>query len=192
MVNEYLFHSKDEMLEWIKNNFSHEPIWIVFDKRDIQGKLTQEEALDIALCYGWIDGLVNKIDDVYFKKYFAQRRPKSVWSEKNKRSIDRLIKEGKMTEHGLKIINIAKNNGSYDKGDAPPDDFSVETFDTIIKTYEKAYANFCQMSASVKKLYALTYFTAKKAETREKRLKEIVDRLEKNLKPMERESSFKS
>lgn len=191
-MSEYLFHSKEEFLSWMRVHHSSEPIWIIFDKRDIKGKLTQEEALDIALCYGWIDGLVNRIDDTYFKKYFSQRRPKSVWSEKNKRSVDRLINEGKMTEYGHKIIEIAKKNGCYDKGDTPPEDFSLESFDDIVKPFENAYVNYKMMSSSVKKIYALTYFTAKKEETRQKRLKEIIERLEKNLKPMEREKEHES
>lgn len=191
-MNEYFFQSKEDFLSWMKINHSNEPIWIIFDKRDIKGKLTQEEALDIALCYGWIDGLVNRIDDTFFKKYFSQRRPKSIWSTKNKLSIERLIKEGKMTEHGYKIIDIAKKNGCYDRGDALPEDFSLESFDDIVKPFENAYVNYKMMSSSVRKIYALTYFTAKKEETRQKKLKEIIERLEKNLKPMEREKEHES
>lgn len=188
-MNEYFFQSKEAFLYWMKVHFSSEPIWIIFDKRDIKGKLTQEEALDIALCYGWIDGLVHRIDDIYFKKYFSKRRPKSIWSEKNKRSVERLIQEHKMTKHGLKILKIAKQNGSYDKGDQAPADYSIEVFDELIKPFEVAYQNYQWMSTSIKKIYALSYYTAKKDETRQKRLKEIIKRLEKNLKPMERESS---
>ncbi len=186
-MQEYFFNTKEDLLKWMMDHVDHEPIWIIFDKRDIKGKLTQEEALDIALCFGWIDGLVKRIDDTYFKKYFSQRRPKSVWSEKNKKSIERLIHEGKMTEHGFKILEIAKKNGCYDKGDMPPQDYSIEAFDLLIKTYEKAFSNYKLMSDSTRKIYALSYFTAKKDETRQKRLKEIIERLEKNLKPMEKE-----
>jgi len=180
--------------EWLVKNWDKKKeIWLVY-YRKASGKprIPYDDAVEEALCYGWIDGLVNRIDDTYFKKYFSQRRPKSIWSTKNKLSIERLIKEGKMTEHGYKIIDIAKKNGCYDRGDALPEDFSLESFDEIVKPFENAYVNYKMMSSSIRKLYALTYFTAKKEETRQKRLKEIIERLEKNLKPMEREKEHES
>ena len=184
---EYRFLNKLECLAWFKDNYEHESIWIVFDKRNIPGKLTYEEALDIALCYGWIDGRVNRINDFEYKRLFAKRRAQSVWSTKNKHYVERLIKDGLMTEHGLKAIEVSKKNGRYDKADLPPLDFSVDSFDLLIKNHDLAYANYCKMSPSVRKTYALSYFTAKQQVTRDKRLSEIITRLEKNLKPMERD-----
>ena len=184
-MKEMTFKSQKELHEWFLRNHHHEPIWIIFDKRNVKDKLTQEQALDEALCFGWIDGLVKRIDDYFFKKYFAMRREKSIWSTKNKRSIERLIKDNRMTEHGYRIINIAKENGCYKQGDRDPDDFSLEAFDQLISFYPKAYVFYNSLSLSLRKAYAMHYFTAKKQETRQRRLTDIVKRLEDGLKPME-------
>jgi uncharacterized protein YdeI (YjbR/CyaY-like superfamily) len=182
---EYRFINKDDCLQWFSKHVYHESIWIVFDKRNISEKLTYEQALDIALCYGWIDGQLKKINENEYKRLFARRRPESAWSTKNKNAVDRLTKDGLMTEHGLKVIQVSKENGRYQQADLPPLDFSMESFDLMIKPYELAYNNYTHMSQSIKKTYALSYYTAKKEETRIKRLSQIIERLEKNLKPME-------
>jgi len=185
-MNLYRFKSKSECLTWFELNPIHEPIWIVFDKRDTPFKLTQEEALDVALCYGWIDGLIKRIDEYEFMKYFSMRRKKSVWSSKNKHSVDRLISEGLMTEYGFSVIEQSKVDGSYEQGDDEPLDFSLEEFEKLVQVSKKAFDNYKKMSYSIKKTYALHYYTAKKDETRTRRLIDILSRLEDNLKPLDR------
>lgn len=182
---EFEFKNQENFETWLKENLDHEGIWIIFDKKRLTSSLTPEEALDIALCYGWIDGLIKRLDDQFYKKYFAKRLPKSIWSTKNKISVARLIKSGQMKKEGLDAINIAKSNGRWDQSDQNPVDFSVEDFILLIKDDEHAYAFYKTLSHSIQKTYALYYYTAKKEETRLRRLVDIKQRLRNHLKPME-------
>lgn len=182
---EFEFKNQENFETWLKENLDHEGIWIIFDKKRLTSSLTPEEALDIALCYGWIDGLIKRIDDQFYKKYFAKRLPKSIWSSKNKISVSRLIKSGQMKKEGLDAINIAKSNGRWDQSDQNPVDFSVEDFILLLKDDEQADAFYKTLSHSIQKTYALHYYTAKKEETRLRRLEDIKQRLRNHLKPME-------
>ncbi|OHE32136.1 MAG: hypothetical protein A2009_05215 [Tenericutes bacterium GWD2_38_27] len=169
---------------WLKDHFDHEGVWIEFEKTKESETIKPDEALNIALCYGWIDGQIKRIDDNFYLKYFAQRRPESIWSTKNKASAERLIQKNLMMEPGLRAIQVAKENGQWERGDSVPDDYDFDSFVRMISFYEEAYKNFMHMSPSVQKTYSYHYFGAKKAETRTDRLKKIVDRLNQNLKPM--------
>jgi len=159
-------------------------IWIRFDKSKVFSQLTASEALDEALCFGWIDSTIKKIDDTFYLKYFSKRRQKSIWSTKNKKRVQTLIDDGLMTSYGLEMIRSAKDDGRWEKSDSVPTDFSLESFSTLILPYKNAYLNFENMSKSVQKTYAMRYFCLKKQGSRDKRLLEILDKLEKNLKPM--------
>lgn len=105
------FKDKDEFNTFLKSNHQrHQGIWITFDKRDIKGKLKPEEALDIALCFGWIDGIIKRIDDDFYLKQLTKRSDKSAWSTKNKLSFERLLKENKMKPAGLLAVEKAKKD----------------------------------------------------------------------------------
>jgi uncharacterized protein YdeI (YjbR/CyaY-like superfamily) len=168
---------------WLKNNLDHRGIFLLFDKTK-KTTLSPNEALDIALCYGWIDGVMKRIDDVYYIKYFAKRSPKSIWSTKNKNRVEELIKLGFVTIHGTKAIEIAKSNGQWDKADLPANDFSLDGFVELLEPFEIAYHNYIHMSLSTQKIFAYHYFDAKKEETRQRRLTWIIDRLNQNQGPM--------
>lgn len=161
-----------------------EGIWLRFDKTLTTSTLTSEQALDVALCYGWIDGQIKRIDDQFYIKYFAKRRKQSIWSTKNKISVERLIQAGKMKEPGLQAVQDAKNDGRWERADLPPEDFSMEAFHLLIQTDVIAYENFLKMSKSIQKTYAMSYYTLKKEESRNRRLQVILERLKQNLPPM--------
>jgi uncharacterized protein YdeI (YjbR/CyaY-like superfamily) len=169
---------------WLKEHFDHEGVWIEFDKAKDTAVIKPDEALNIALCYGWIDGQIKRIDDNFYLKYFAQRRPESIWSTKNKASAERLIQNNQMTDLGLRAIQIAKENGQWEKGDSVPLDYDFDAFVKMVSFYDEAYQHFLHMSPSVQKTYSYYYFSAKRSETRDDRLKKIIDRLNQNLKPM--------
>lgn len=184
-MQDYIFATQAEFHRWLEQNHAnHEGIWVRFDKQSHDHCVGPEQALDEALCFGWIDGQIQSIDERYYRKYFAKRRPTSIWSTKNKKSAERLIQDQKMMAPGLEAVNLAKEDGRWEKADTAPSDFSLEDFHRLIQQNEKAYVNFTKMSPSVQKTYAISYYSLKQSESRQRRLQVIFTRLENNLKPM--------
>jgi len=160
-------------------------IWLLFGKKGKLVTLSAGEALEEALCHGWIDGQMQSIDDHTYKKYFARRTPKSKWSVKNKELAQALTEKGLMTRQGLEAIERARKNGSWDNAERILiDDEQIQTFKEIIRAYEPAYTNLLAMSHSVQRTYTGFYLDAKSDKARQSRLEKIIDRLNRNLKPM--------
>ena len=180
------FASREEFREWLNENcMSVQGIWLVFGKKGGPKTLSANEALEEALCFGWIDGLMKSIDEKVYIKYFAQRRNGSNWSEKNKGLVASLEKQGKMTDHGFAKVEEAKKKGTWDAPKPRPfTDEDINTLSEALKDTEPAYSNFLAMSQSVKITYTAVYLTAVSEETRAKRLAKIIERLNNNLKPM--------
>ncbi len=186
MSEDLRFADRSEFRKWLQGNASSDDgVWLIFGKTGGPKTLKASEALEEALCFGWIDGQMLKIDDVSYRKYFSQRRLNSKWSEKNKKLVAELEKRGLMTEHGRSKIEEAKANRQWDAPKAPGvTDEDIERITQILEPYEKAHANFLGMSPSVRKTYTRAYLDAKTDAGREKRLAWMVDRLNRNLKPM--------
>lgn len=181
------FATREEFRKWLYEHcLSNDGIWILFGKAGGPKTIKAEEALEEALCFGWIDGQIERIDDKTYKKYFSQRRENSKWSEKNKALVKSLEKQGLMTDFGRKKIEEAKESGQWDAPNplAIITEEQVACLSVLLKEYEPAYTNFQAMSLSVKKTYTRAYLDAKTDAGREKRIAWIVDRLNKNLKPM--------
>lgn len=180
------FTNRTEFRNWLdENSQSSAGVWLVFSKSDSLKTLTAAEALEEALCFGWIDGQMAKIDEQSYKKYFAPRQVKSKWSEKNKALVADLEKRGLMTDFGREKITEAKKNGMWDAQDLMKlTDEQIEVLSNLLKEHEAAYTNYQNMPPSVRKTYARAYYDAKTDAGREKRLAWIVDRLNKNLRPM--------
>lgn len=180
------FANREEFRQWLCNHCeSNVGVWLVFSKAGGSKTLKANEALEEALCFGWIDGQMQRIDDKTYKKYFSLRRENSKWSEKNKELANSLEKQGLMTDWGRKKVEEAKKNGQWDAPKSAAVTEEQLTFlSGLLKEYDPAYANFQAMSLSVKKTYARAYFDAKTDAGREKRIAWMVDRLNKNLKPM--------
>lgn len=186
-MNEMLeFSTREDFRKWLYDNcLASDGIWLLFGKAGGAKTLKASEALEEALCFGWIDGQMQRIDDKAYKKYFSQRRENSKWSEKNKALVQKLEEQGIMTSYGTKKIEEAKKNGQWDAPKAPAvTEEQITALSAILKEYEPAYTNFLAMSSSVKKTYTRAYFDAKTDAGRTKRLSWMVDRLNKNLKPM--------
>lgn len=185
-MDNLFFKDQKEFWYWLNDHYDDEKgYWVKFDKKRLDSKLTYEQALDVALCFGWIDGQTKRLNEEYYLKYFTRRRKNSIWSTKNKISVDRLINEGFMMPSGMYEVDRAKEDGRWDKADIPPEDFNVESFQSLLKNNPIALNNFLTFSASIQKTYAMSYYVLKKQESRDNRLKIIMDRLEKKLKPME-------
>lgn len=180
------FSDRLSFREWLgKHGTESDGIWLLISKRAKSDTLSATEALEEALCHGWIDGQIQTLDNKTYKKYFARRTPRSKWSVKNKELAKTLIDKGLMTPRGLEAIERAKKNDLWEN--AKPifiDDEQILMFREIIQPHEPAYTNLQTMSRSIQRTYTLFYFDAKTDKTRQTRLVKIIDRLNRNLKPM--------
>jgi len=180
------FAGREEFREWLRNHcMSDEGVWLLFGKAGGPKTIKAGEALEEALCFGWIDGRMKSIDDKTYQKYFSMRREKSRWSEKNKVLAMSLEEWGLMTDHGRKKMEEARKNGCWDAPKSPAvTEEQIAGLSALLEGYEPAWTNFQAMSLSVKKTYTRACLDAKTEAGREKRIAWIVDRLNRNLKPM--------
>ena len=180
------FANREEFRKWLYDHcLSNDGVWLLFGKTGGPKTIKAGEALEEALCFGWIDGQMQSIDDKTYKKYFSMRRENSKWSEKNKTLVKKLEERGLMTDFGRKKIEEAQKNGQWDapKPMAVTEE-QIEHLSALLEGYEPAFTNFQAMSLSVKKTYTRAYFDAKTDAGRERRIAWMVNRLDKNLKPM--------
>lgn len=186
MNDEVMFESRDEFRKWLlKNHNVSSGIWMVFGKAGKLKTIKPDEALEEALCFGWIDGQFNSIDEGKYLKKFTPRRKGSKWSEKNKNLVKALIESSKMTEYGMAVVEQAKKSGNWDTPKAAPiNDEQVDILISALSGEELALSNFMKMPISVKRTYTALYIDAKKEDTRIKRLEKIIGRLNENKKPM--------
>jgi uncharacterized protein YdeI (YjbR/CyaY-like superfamily) len=187
-MNRMLFKNRAEFRKWLtKNALADEGVWLIFCKSARVETIRADEALEEALCFGWIDGQIRRVDDNTYVKYFKQRDVASQWSDKNKGLVQKLESLGLMTDFGRAKVQIARQKGRWTapKPGALTDD-QVRSFEDMLKPHAIAYANFLKMAPSARKTYAKSYFLgAKTDEGRQKRLAAIIERLELNLNPME-------
>ena len=181
-----LFKNREEWRNWLeKNHTSADEIWLIYYKKHTEFKSIQyQDAVEEALCYGWIDSRVKRIDEERYMQKYTPRKDKSNWSKSNKKRVERLIKEGRMTQAGLDAIKIAKRNGSWDRLD------DIETKIEIPQDLADALAenpmaekNFYSFAPSYRKQYLWWLKSAKRSETRKKRISEIIKRCEQGIKP---------
>lgn len=180
------FASREEFRKWLGENcLSGAGVWLLFGKSGGPKTIKAAEALEEALCFGWIDGQMQSLDDKTYRKYFSQRRANSKWSEKNKALVKSLEERGLMTDFGRKKIEEARQNGQWDAPKAAPvTEEQIAFVAALLADYEPAFSNFQAMPLSVKKTYTKAYLAAKTDTGRENRVAWMVDRLNKNLKPM--------
>lgn len=181
-----VFSDRMAFRTWLENNgTSSEGVWLLFGKKGGPVTLSANDALEEALCFGWIDGQMQSLDDETYRKYFSARRANSKWSEKNKALAGQLEQQGKMTAFGRAKIAEARENGQWDKPKAPPvTEEQIAFLSDLLKAHEPACTNFQAMSPSIKKTYTRAYYDAKTDAGRASRMSWMVDRLNKNLKPM--------
>ena len=180
------FANREAFRKWLSDHcLSNAVIWLLFGKAGGPKTIKAGEALEEALCFGWIDGQMQSIDDKAYKKYFSMRREKSKWSEKNKRLAESLEEQGLMTDFGRRKIEEAKRNGQwYAPKPTEITEEQIACLSALLEEYEPACTNFQAMPLSVKKTYTRAYLDAKTDAGREKRIAWMVDRLNRNLKPM--------
>ncbi|MBS1558835.1 MAG: YdeI/OmpD-associated family protein [Bacteroidetes bacterium] len=170
---------------WLKKNHDNSNgLWLKIFKKDSGKKtISYAEALDVALCYGWIDGQKQAHDEQAWLQKFCPRSAKSIWSKINTGHVERLINEGRMKPAGLKAVEKAKADGRWEKAYDPPSKMTIpEDFLRELSKNKKAEAIFKDISKTHLFSIGFRLQTAKKQETREKRMKEIIEMLAREKK----------
>lgn len=171
---------------WLaQNGQSDDGTWLVFGKPGGPVTLSAQEALEEALCFGWIDGQIKRVDDHTYMKYFAPRRKQTEWSQRNIELADSLIKAGRMMPEGQAKIEEAKREGRFQPKARPqltPE--AIARFVEQVRGHEPAYTNLMKMPPSVHKSYTGYSLEPKSDAARARRMEQILERLDKGLKPM--------
>ncbi len=179
------FSSARQWASWLRKNHDTAPgIWLRLFKKDSGVvALTYAEALDEALCYGWIDGQVKKHDEASWIQKFTPRTRRSLWSRRNVERADKLVAEGRMQPAGLQAIEAAKADGRWTQAyDSPKNMTLPEDFLKALAKDKKAYAFFETLNKANRYAIAWRLQTAKKPETREKRMKNILEMMSRGEK----------
>mgnify|MGYP001330035109 CR=1 FL=1 len=174
------FKTAETFETWLeKNQENSNGLWLKIFKKDSGIKtISYAEALDVALCYGWIDGQKNTFDELAYLQKFCPRREKSIWSKINIGHVERLIEAGRMKPAGLKAIDKAKANGNWEKAYDSPSKMTIpEDFLKELRKNKKAEAFYKGLNKTNLFSIGFRLQTAKKQETREKRMKEIIEML---------------
>ncbi len=184
--NDQEFLDREEWRRWLEDNhLSAKEVWvIIYKKKSGKRGLRYLEAVEEAICFGWIDSKMQRIDAKRFRQRLSPRKKNSIWSKNNKETAEKMIQAGKMTQAGFETINEAKRNGKWDIA------YSSKTVSTIprdltkaLKENESAWENFKKFSNSTKFQYLYWINSAKKDGTRRKRIVDVVKKAAQNIKP---------
>ncbi len=176
------FESKKKFADWLAKNYDKSAgVWLKIAKKAAGiSTVTYAEALDVALCYGWIDGQKGSFDEQYFLQKFTPRRAKSIWSKINVGHVERLIASGEMKPSGLKVVEAAKQDGRWAVAYASQKNIEVpQDFQSALEKNKKAKSFFESLTSAKRYSFLFRVTTAKKAETREKRIRQFVEMLAK-------------
>ncbi len=180
------FHAKtrEDWRNWLtKYHEKEKSVWLIIYKKESKIKsIYYSEAVDEALCFGWIDSKPNKRDDESFYQFFSKRNPKSNWSAVNKKKVEKLTRDGLMTKAGLEMIELAKKTGTWTALEAVDNLILPDDLIKSLRQERSAYSNFEAFPRSVKRGILEWIQSAKKPETREKRINETASLAGKNIR----------
>ncbi|MCL1795430.1 MAG: YdeI/OmpD-associated family protein [Clostridia bacterium] len=178
-VPELLFQSRADFRAWLKGNAeTSNGVWLVFGKNKSIVTLSANDALEEALCFGWIDGQMQKVDETKYLKYFARRRARSPWSDKNKKTIDELRAKGMMTESGENAVENAKSNGMWSAKHELITEEKVEALaERLSGVSPAAYERFMNTPPSARRTLTRRYLSFKSEEARQRDFLKIVELL---------------
>ena len=179
------FEDVKEWREWLRKNHAREKEAVLLHHRKGKGKsISHAEATEEALCFGWIDSVLRKLDDESFCLRYTPRKKNSLWSKVNKDKAERLIKEGRMEKAGFAEIEKAKKNGLWQKAytNKKKERMVPELKKELMKN-KKAWENFCGFANSYRNMYLGWIKGAKTEETRKRRIAEVVKRSALGKKP---------
>ncbi len=165
---------------WLKKNHARcDGVWLIYYRTSTgRRRLSWEDAVREALCFGWIDSKVKPIDDERYKQIFTPRKPRSVWSKINKQYIAELIEAELMTDAGLRAVDVAKKNGAWSLLE-PVDALIVPAdLESALRGSKRAREAYEALSVSAKRAALYSLYSAKREETRAKRLADALAALE--------------
>ena len=185
-MQELTFETREDFRNWLEHHHDkQEGLWLVYYKKHTgMPSIRYDEAVEEALCFGWIDSKIQTIDELRYKQVFTPRKPRSVWSELNKKRVEKMIDAGMMTSAGMKSIETSKKNGQWQrsygnrKSQCIPQDLR-----SALQQNPQAWENFNNFAPSYRANYIAWINAAKRAETIAKRVDMVVERSAKNLKP---------
>ncbi|WP_276389238.1 YdeI/OmpD-associated family protein [Eudoraea chungangensis] len=169
--------NKKAWRDWLElNHIEKDAVWLIFYKKKSPNfNLSWSESVNESLCFGWIDSIRKIVDNERYKQYFSKRKPKSNWSKVNKDKVKNLIDQGLMKEAGYKSIEIAKENGSWIILDSIESMEIPEDLERELKSLKGAMEFFEKQANSYKKSMLYWVFSARRKETRNKRIMKIVE-----------------
>ncbi|WP_298496823.1 YdeI family protein [uncultured Algibacter sp.] len=181
---ELYFKTDTEWRTWLhKNHDCSNGVYLIFYKvENNKPSMRWEEAVRVALCFGWIDSTVKSLGNGKRRQYFCKRNPKSVWSALNKTYIKELTAHGLMHEAGREIIKIGKQNGSWTALDAVEKGIIPQILKDAFNENPSAYKNFKNFAPSYRKSYLYWLNQAKREETKKKRITQIIELCANNIK----------
>ncbi len=177
--------NRDDWRAWLKKNQeAKKEIWLIYYKKHTgKRRIPYDDAVEEALCFGWIDSTVQRIDDERYAQKFTPRRKKSRWSELNIRRAKKMIRAGKMTGAGSARFNEMKNNEKELRDKRSKKLVIPLAFKRALAKNKKALGNFENFAAGYRRMYIEWIAAAKKDETREKRIKQVIEWAARNRKP---------
>ena len=175
-----------EWRAWLAANHDKEAeVWLVYYKKETgKASVAYGASVEEALCYGWVDSIIKSLDDAKYARKFTPRKENSKWSPSNIKRVEKLVKEGLMTEHGLRLVEAAKRTGNWEAPTQKPN-LTYEmpaAFAKALKNNTKAQETYNNLAPTYQKQYLGWIETAKRPETKEKRIKESIRLLEKGEK----------
>jgi len=176
------FSERDQWRDWLCEHHDESPgIWMVFYKKATRRpNVEYEAAVEEALCFGWIDSIIKKIDEEKYVRKFTPRKDKSDWSALNRKRVAKMIKAGRMTEVGLAKITAAKKNGCWNRDGKTPRSLPIPPeFAEALAGNRKAKEHFDKLAPTYRRHYLGWIAAAKRPETRQRRIDESIALLEK-------------
>lgn len=178
MSNTLHVTNREDWRQWLEKNHAKEKIiWLIFYKKHTgKPRVPYDDAVEEALCFGWIDSIVKRIDEEKYAQKFTPRKPDSKWSQLNKKRAEKMIKEERMTAVGLALITAAKKSGNWDRDISFPEELNIPPgIKDALSANKEAWENFIHLAPSYKKQYIGWITSAKKEETQQRRLKEAIE-----------------
>jgi uncharacterized protein YdeI (YjbR/CyaY-like superfamily) len=182
--NSVFVKSRNEWRNWLAEfSLTRDNVWlIIYHKKSGTPSITYNEAVEEALCFGWIDSKPNKRDQESYYLFFAKRNPKSNWSKANRERVERMMKLKQMTPEGLKLVELAKERGTWLALTEVQDSILPEDLKKALAKNKVAKEYFEQFPPSSKRIILEWILNAKKEETRSKRITETVELAAKGIK----------
>jgi uncharacterized protein YdeI (YjbR/CyaY-like superfamily) len=173
---------------WLRERHAEaSEIWLLLHKKHVSEPcVSYDEAVEEALCWGWIDGLTKRWDERSYVVRFTPRKPGSVWSESNVARAERMIAQGRMTPAGMALVDEAKRRGTWDEAASGRPDVTPPELEAALAAEPAALARWRALAPSHRRQYAYWILEAKRPETRARRVTETVRRVKAELRPGEK------